>query len=406
MNVAVEELGSCRKKLTIQIPTEDVNKEYQKVIQELRKNVTIPGFRKGKASVSTIKRRFKREINTEVKETLLENSLKDALLEQNISPIGRPDIDVKSIKVAENQPVEYHAEVEFIPPVELSDYKGLEIPKPPEIGEIPAERIHQALETLQRQNAMNEPIDDEEHMIVKDDSVTINYQRTLDGEPFGEPVENYTFWLGVDSVLPELAENVFGKKKGEHIEFFVEYPEDHQDKNFAGKTMQFSVDVIDIEKVVLPEIDDEFAKDFEEESLDALKDKIRRDITAQLERETLAASKNKLLMKITESYDFDVPPSLIKEQKKRSPQKEEEEIINMLRAGIILAKIQEQENIEVTDEELDEHVAQLAMQYQVAVAAMKAFLEKRAGLEQIRSEIGEAKTLNFLYERAKLLEEE
>ncbi len=406
MNVAVEEIGACRQKLTIQIPVEDVKQEYQRVIQELRKKVSIPGFRKGKASLSTIKRRFKEQINAEVKEKLLESSFKDALLEQKISPVGNPDMDVKHLKVDENEPLEYNVEIESLPSFELTDYKGVEITKPPEIGEVPEESVKLALENLRRQNAVNEPIEDDEHVIVNHDSVTINYRRTLDGEPFGEPVENQTFWLGVDRVLPELAQNVFGKKGGEHVEFSVDYPNDYEDKNFAGKSMQFSVDIVAVENVVLPEIDDEFAKDFEEETLEALKEKIRQNITEQFDRDALAITKNKVMLNIAESYDFEVPPSLIKDHKKRDPKKEEGDIIKMLRAGIIMAKIQEQENIEVTEAEVEARLTQIAMQYQVAVATMKGFLEQQGGLDQIRSDIGEGKTLDLLYEHAKFVEEE
>ncbi len=405
MNVAVEELGACRKKLTIQIPVEDVNAEYQTVIRELRKDVVIPGFRKGKASISTIKRRFRKEIAAKVKENLLESSFKDALVEQDISPIGTPDVDIKGITVAENHPLEYHAEVEFIPPFELSEYKGVEIQKRAPVKDIPEERIQHTLEHLQREHAVNEPIDDEHHVIVKDDSVTVNYSRTLDGEPFGEPVENYTFWLGVDNVPPELANNVFGKQIGEHVEFPVIYPEDYQDQNFAGKTIQYAVDIVNIENVVLPEIDDEFAKDFEEETLEDLKEQIRNDILAQLERDAIAMTKQNLLKKIADSYDFAVPPSLVKAQKKRYPQQEDEELEKRLRAGILLAKIQHEEQIEVTDEEVESQLTQLAMQYQIPVAKMKGILEQQGGLEQIRSDIGETKTLNFLYEHAKFVEE-
>ena len=404
MNVTIEDLSPCRKKLTIHIPAEDVDKEYQKVIQDLRKKVTIPGFRKGKASLSTIKRRFKREISTEVKEKLLEHSLKDALVENKISPVTNPDMDVKSINVAENQPVEYDAEVEFIPSIEVADYKGVEISKPA-IGEISEDHINQALQVSQRENAINEPLDDDDHLIVDKDSVTIHHQRTLDGEPFKEPVENYTFWLGVDPIIPELSQNVFGKQKGDHVDFSVEYPENHEDKGCAGKTIQFAVDIVNVEKVVLPEIDDEFAKDLEAESLDELKQRIKNNIAAHLEHEVLTATKTRLIRKIAEPYDFEVPPGLIKDQKKRYPDKEEEEIIKMLRAGIVLTKIQEQENIEVTDEEVDAVVTQLAAQKQVTVADMKTFLEKQGGLNQIRSDIAETKTLDFLYEHANVAEE-
>lgn len=404
MNIDVEELSPCQKKLKIRLSAEEVNKEYQTVIQDLRKNVTIPGFRKGKASRSTIKRRFSKEIKDEVKEKLLEYSLKEALVQQDISPVSPPALDVKNIKVTENQPVEYDVEVEFIPTLEITDYKGIEIAKP-SVGEVPEDRITQALKVLQQQNAINEPVDDE-YRISDNDSVTVNYQRTLDGEPFGEPVENQTVWLGVDPALPEFRQHIIGKQKGDQVEFSVHYEEDAQDKTLAGKTLEFTVDIVDVEKVNLPDIDDEFAKDLEEESLDALKKKLEQKIKDQLEQDAIAAAKNQILMKLAETRVFDIPPSLIKEHKKKYPNKEDEGVKKMLRAGIILSKIQTQENISVTDEEVEKTVERLAMQHQMPVAAMKGYLSKHGGLERIQADILEVKTLDFLYEHAQLVEEE
>jgi trigger factor len=236
--------------------------------------------------------------------------------------------------------------------------------------------------------------------------VTVNYQRTLDGEPFGEPVENQPVWLGVDPALPEFRQYMIGRQKGDQVKFSVHYEEDAQDKTLAGKALEFTVNIVDVEKVSLPDLDDEFAKDLEEESLDALKKKLGQKIKDQLEQDAIAAAKNQILMKLAETHVFDIPPSLIKEQKKTYPNKEEEEIKKMLRAGIILSKIQIQENISVTDEEVETTVEKLAMQQQVPVAAMKGYLSQHGGLERVQTDILEAKTLDFLYEHAQLVEEQ
>jgi trigger factor len=404
MQVEIEELSPCQKKLKIQLSADEVNKEYQAVIQDLRKNVIIPGFRKGKASISTIKRRFSHEIKNDVKEKLLERSLKDALAQHNISPVGAPSLDVKEVKVTEGQPIEYELEVECLPLIEITDYKGITIPKP-SVGEVSESSITRALEELQRQNAVHEPVEDD-YRIADHDSVTINYRRSLDGEPFGEPVENQSIWIGVDQVAPEFRQNIIGKKKGDQVVFSIHYEEDSQNKHLAGKTMEFAVDIVNVEKVALLEIDDEFAKDFEEESLDALKKRLEQNIKARLEQDAIAATKHQILMKLAEIHVFDVPPSLIKEQQKKSPNKEEEEIKKMLRARIILSKIQAQEQISVTDEEVEAMVEKLARQSQIPVAAMKSYLSKQNGLEHIKADMMEAKTLDFLYENAQLVEEE
>jgi trigger factor len=186
----------------------------------------------------------------------------------------------------------------------------------------------------------------------------------------------------------------------------VQYREDFWDKNLAGKTVEFVVDIVNVEKVVLPAIDDEFAKDLEQESLEALKKKLEQDIKNRLEQEAIAAAKNRILMKLAETHVFEVPSSLVKDQKKKYPDKEEEEIKKMLRAEIILTKIQEQENISAAEEEVEAMVEKLAMQNQMPVAAMKGYLSEHGGLERIRSDMLETKTLDFLYEHAQLGEEE
>jgi len=404
MNVEIEELNPCQKKLKIQLSTEEVNKEYQTVVQDLRKDISIPGFRKGKASISTIKRRFSREIKNKVKEKLIKHSLNEALVEHNISPVGTPTLDVKNIKIAENQPIEYDVEVEVIPLIEITDYKGVGIAKP-SVDEVSENSITQAIEVLQRENAINEPVDDD-YRISDNDSVTLNYRMSLDGEPLGKPVENKTIWLGVDSVIPEFQQHMLGQKKGDHVVFSVHYGDDVQDKTLAGKTIEFTVDIVDVEKVSLPDIDDEFARDLEEESLDSLKKNLEQRIKAQLEQDAIAATKNQILMKLAETHVFDIPPFLIKEQKKKYPDKEEEEIKKMLRAGIIISKIQTQENISVTDEEVETTIEKLAMQNQTSVAAMKGYISKHGGIERIQSDLLEDKILDFLYAHAQLVEGE
>jgi trigger factor len=402
MNVAVEELNTCQKKLTISLSAEEIDKEYQAVLREIRRDVTLPGFRKGKASISTIKRRFSKEIKNQVKENLLEDSLKDALVQENISPIGTPDLDVKKISFQEHKSAEYDVTVEHLPPLEITEYTGVEVPKP-ETPEVSEDSINQTLEGLQRQNAINEPVDDE-HRIEEQDSVTIDYARTLDGEPLEEPVKDYTFWLGVDQVIPELHDHVIGRRKGDEITFPLQYGEDIEDQRIAGKTVDFTVTIVNVEKVVLPELDDEFAKDLEEETLEDLKKKIEADIQARLEKSAIQATKHEILMKLADKYVFDIPPSILNEQQKSNPEKDEAELCRMLRAGIILSKIEAQEKITVDDDEIDAHLQVLAQQNHFPVAAIRNLLAQQGGLERIHNDLLEQKTLTFLYEHANLTE--
>jgi trigger factor len=403
MNVAIEDLTPCQKKLTIQLSADEVNQEYQNVVQNLRKDVIIPGFRKGKASFSTIKRRFSRDIKKTVKENLLERSLKEALTDHEIVPVTTPSLDVKKITLAENRPLEYDVEVELIPPFELN-YKGVQISKSP-VTEVTEDHVQQTLTVLQQQNAVNEPVD-ESHVISNNSSVTLNYQRMLEGQPLEDRVKNFTCWLGVDQIPQELYNNLLGKQKGDHFTFSIHYGEDAQDKTLAGKTVDFTVDIVDVEKVVVPELDDEFAKDLEQDSLDALKEQIRNDLRGRFEADAVAATKNRLLMQLAETHPFEIPPSLLKQQKLQSPGKSEEELKKGLRAGIILSRIQQQEALTATEEEIEQVVQQLARQHQVSVAAMKGALTQQGGLNKIHSDLVEHKALDLLYEHAQIVEED
>jgi trigger factor len=198
---------------------------------------------------------------------------------------------------------------------------------------------------------------------------------------------------------------VLGRCKGDEVTFPITFPEDIQDKDMAGKTVDFTVKIVDVEKVVLPELDDEFAKDLEEETLDDLKKKIKEDIRDRLERNAIQATKHEILMKLADKYVFDIPPSLLSEQKKNYPDKDDEELNKMLRAGIILSKIEAQENITVGNDEIDAHIQQVATQNHLPVAAMRNFLAQQGDLERLRNELLESKTLDFLFEHANLLEE-
>lgn len=403
MNVAVESLNPCQTKLTIHLSADDVNKEYQSVLRDIRKDVTLPGFRKGKASASTIKRRFSKEIKSQVKEHLLESSLKDALMQEEISPIGTPELDVKGISFPEHKAAEYEVTVEHLPPVDITEYTGIDIPKPAP-QEVSEESIAQTLERLRQQNAINEPVDDD-HRIGEHDSVTIDYARAIDGEPLGEPVNDYTFWLGVDNVPPELRDHVLGRQKGDEVVFPVTYDDDFQDQELAGKTVDFTVKIVDVEQVALPELDDEFAKDLEVETLEELKKKIEADIQARMEHNAVQATKHEILMKLADTHVFEIPPSLLEEQKKQNPDADEEELRRRLRAGIILSKIEAQEHITVEPEEIEAQIQLMAQQNHFPVAAMRNFLLQQGGIERIRNDIAETKVLDFLYEHANLVEE-
>jgi len=403
VKVAVETIDPCKKKLVIEVPEEDVNKQYRATVNELKKEATMPGFRKGRIPYNLLRTRFKKQIEGEVKARLLQTSYEEALKETNLSPILRPEVDQDKLTVAENQPFKYEVTIEVKPEIQVEGYKGMAVKKLP-VKPVTDEDVQKGLEALQREHIQYREAP-EGYSIKGNDLIVIDYDGFLEDKPIKNgSVQDYSLVVGSKTMIPGFEEQFLGRQKGDQFEFNLTYPEDHPNEELAGKNVRFSVKIKDVKEGYLLPLDDEFAKDLEFNSLEELKGKIRQGIAERLQKEVDAALKRQILNALVEKHPFPVPPSLVNYQRImfRIP---EEEAVRRVRSSLILEEIARLENITVSEEELDEEIKKMAARHNQHPAALKKSLKEKGSLEDVRLDLLETKTLDFLVSHANILEE-
>ena len=403
VKVAVETLDPCKKKLLIEVPEEDVNKQYQATLNELRKDVRIPGFRKGRVPQDLLKMRFRKQIEEEVKAKLLQSSYEEALKENNLSPVIKPEVDQEKLSLAENKPFKYEVTVEVKPEVKVENYKGVKVTRPV-MKPVTEEDVQKGLEVLQREHIQFREAP-EGYTIKKDDMVIIDYDGFIDNKPVKNgSVRDYSLIIGSETMVPGFEEQFLGKKKGEELEFNLLYPQDHPNQELAGKSVHFIIKIKDVKEGYLLPLDDEFAKDLELDSLEELKAKVRKGIEERLQKEMEAQIKQKILDTLIDQHPFPVPPSLVAYERMIS-RVSEEEAMRRVRGSIILEEIIKQENITVSEEELDEEIKKMAARHNQHPANLKKSLKEKGTLEDLRSELLKMKALDFLMAHANITEE-
>jgi len=377
MKVNVEELSPTKKVMHVEIPEEDVAKHLEKAFKNLKASVNLRGFRPGKVPMSILERRFGRQVHAEVSGELIQDSYGKALGEADLRPVGEPSLDQPEL-AEKGQAYHYSATVEVCPVLEDLDVKGLDLEK--RIHTVDDEEVDTHLKMLQKRSAQLKNV--EEDRPVRDkDIVIIDYEGFLDGEPFEEAgkTDNFQVEIGSGQILPEFEEQLIGMKTGDTEDVEVPFPEDYYNPALAGKKVSFRVTLKEIKEEILPQLDDEFAKDLGEyETLDEVKAAIKEDLEKKYEAETQRQLREQVVDKLIEQSEFDLPEALVESELSRmvkdaqgmmaqrgiTPDESEEGTKALsekyqplaerkVREYLLIEKVIEQEGIELTDEMLD-----------------------------------------------------
>ncbi|MBX5494230.1 MAG: trigger factor [Bryobacteraceae bacterium] len=414
-------LEGCRHALEISVPVEEVNQETERVVDEIRQRVRLPGFRPGKAPASLIRKRFQGDIRQEVLEKLVPRFLQKQFEEENLNVVGTPSI--KEVHFHEGEPLRFRAEFEVAPEIQLGEYRGIAVPyEEPKVSD---EDVEKRLEEIRNQKA--EYVNVEPRPLEQGDYAVV-YLESLSGVE-GEPIrqDEVMLHLGSEETLPAFTENLVGTSPGEQREFDVVYPEDHGQPRLAGKTVRFRAEVKGIRRKELPELNDEFAKDLGDfADLAELRDNIRKSIFREREYAAQQEAKTKIIDKLVDAHDFPVPEAFLDRQieanverrvramaasgvdirnlkldweKVRTSQRDQ--AIRDVKASLILDRIGTAEQIDATTDEVDREVHRIARQERQPVAAIRMRLEKDGTLGRIASAIRTEKILNFLFEHAR-----
>jgi trigger factor len=422
MNVNIEEISSIKKKVSIEIPENDVTKEVDSFYKDLGKKAKIKGFRPGKVPRDILERYFKDYVKAEVVQKLIQDTYPQVLSENDLHPVSPPVIDPGEF--VDGKPFQYSAVIEVKPEFKLEGYIGLKIEAKKE--EVKEEEMEERLRNLQNLHANLKTIS-EARPIQTGDYVIIDYEASMDGKPLeGGKTVDFTVEVGSGQFIPTFEEKLIGLKLEEEKEIEVSFPEDYGYQKWAGKTVSFHAKIKEIKEKILPPLDDEFAKDLGDySSLEELKAKLKGEIEKEKALTLERQLKDKAVDQLIEANPFEVPQGLVEEQVKAlvsdtklrlaaqgvdlknlglSEEKLQGDYRGMaekqVRSFLILEKIAGQEGMVVTDEEVEDRLKEMAERMHQKLDVVKRYYEKNELLPEVKVGMIRDKTLNFLLEKA------
>jgi trigger factor len=418
------EATNCKKELVIEIPVDAVRRETDTVASQYARKARIPGFRPGHAPTSLVRQRFRDDIRNEVVQSLLPKFFGDAVKERKWSVVGRPRFE--DLKFDPDAPVTCKATFEIYPEIELKQYKELEVEE--ETPLVTDADLDQAIDELREHAATFEVVSD--RPAADDDYLTVSYKGYDVKAPATLPVEarDVSIQVGGQGTVAAFSENLRGSRPGEVREFDATYPEDYPQKSLAGKTMRYRVEVQSIKYKVTPAADDDLAKSVSEFStLEELRTKLRSDLMERAKRRVEMAARQKLVEQILQSHEFPVPEVMVEAQLDVKLQRAVSQLIAQgidprqaevdwrklredsrptaekeVRTSLLLGKIAEAEKLEVSEEEVDEIIRDMAQQAHEPSATLKTRLTREGELDSINSTRRKQKAIDFIYRNAKI----
>ena len=436
MKTELIEVSPTQKEIKIEIEPEVVRDAYNKVSKKYAGAVQVPGFRKGNAPLDVVRLRYKDEIKSETLQELLSNRVAEAISEHNLSPLAEPHLhldDAETVKLNGSQPVTLHVHVEVMPEIPTPEYKNLEVTrrvKPINDGE-----LESILDERRQEFATLIPVEDRKSE--EGDTVIVDLEGSFENEPDGEPIkaDDLEIKLGDEMIEKSFTENLVGVAEDEEKEFTVAYPEDFTSPMLAGKTVNYKAKIKSVGKVELPELNDEWAKSLDEgfESLDDLRKKLGEDLDSVAKADADARVRNDLIAKLIENYDFEIPNAMIELQARNllnnfaqdlsqrgvDLNKVEKDFVQMaynqmrgqaerdVRGAMLLEKIAELENVEVTTDEVNEEIQQMANYYRTTPEEIRASLAQQQGAEEnIANSLRTRKSVEALVNNAKVTDGE
>lgn len=410
----------CKHAIEITVPVEEVEKETERAAAEIQKKVRLPGFRPGKAPLPLVKARFASDIRQEALDNLVPRFFRAEVEKENLEVVSRPQIS--DVHFEPGEPLRFKAEFEVAPTFELGEYRGIMVTyAEPEVTEAD---IEERLNQIREQKA--EYVNEEPRPLADGDYAVVSLE-SVEGVEEKISQDEVVLKIGDEATLKEFSDNLRGLAPEQTADFTVTYPEDYDSSKLAGRTVKFHAVVKAVRRKELPELNDEFAKDLGDyQTLDELKEAIRRAVFREREHQAQEAAKHELLDKLVDAHDFPVPEAYVERQIEinvenqlralagqgvdprrlkldwaKLKETQSERARRDVKASLLLDKIADREAIGATQEEVDREVARIARQQREAVAVTRARLQKEGALARIAGHIRTEKTLAFLFEQAR-----
>lgn len=417
--------------MKVDVDAKTVQDAFESVTNEFQRSVKLPGFRPGKVPRDIITKNFAKDLELEVRRRIINDSYKKAIAEQNLHPVGSPNIKEGALDKTQN--FTFDATVETAPEFELPEYKGLAVKK--EIRTVNDADMERALNVLRERVAK---YNDVERPIQDGDVVVVNYAGTSEGRPLTDfaptargLTQQQNFWMEIKPghFIPGFTEQLIGAVKGDKKPVTVTFPAEFVAPQLSGKQGVYEVEVLQVKEKVLPELNDEFGKQWGAEGIDQLREGVRRDLESELENKTRRSVRSQLIQALSERVQCELPESLVQgetrntvysivaENTQRGVSKEaidekKDEIFNYaantakekLKVAFLLGRIAEKEKIQVSREELTQRVLAIAQEREVKPEKLIKDLQKSDGFGAIHEQILLAKVVDFLEQNAAIQE--
>ena len=426
MSLQVEKMEKNMAKLTIEVAAEDLEKAMQNAYQKAKGRISIPGFRKGKAPRKMIEQMYGKGVFLEdAVNALIPEHYSKALAECELEIVSQPTIDITQAEPG--KAFIFTAEVVVKPEVTLGDYKGVEVPKT-EIT-VTDEDVEAELKKEQEKNSRTISVEDRAAQL--NDIVTIDFEGSVDGVPFdGGQATEYPLTLGSNTFIPGFEEQLVGAKVGDDVDVKVTFPEEYQAKELAGKEAIFKCAVKKIEAKELPELDDDFAKDVSEfDTLAEYKEHVKTNLEDKKANEAKRAKEDAAVDKVIENAQMDIPEAMLMTQCRQmlddfsrrmqsqglsmdqyfqftgmTADKMMEDMkpqaLKRIQTRLVLEKVAEVENIQPTEEEVNEEISKMAEAYKMEADKLKELLGERE-LEQMKKDMAVQKAVTVIADAAK-----
>jgi trigger factor len=434
------DVSDTQKNLVVEIDSNVVDAEIDKIARDYGKAARIPGFRPGKVPAKVVRQRFRDQILHDVAHGLIPRAVDEALRARGVEPVDTPDI--RDVVVEEGQPLKFTATFETVPPIEPGDYSAFTVHQGS--NEIDEAAVDQALGSLRDRAARYEPV--EGRGVQQGDAVVLDLVRTATPKPPDEPLvviagepappaastepqtdrhDDVTVEMGAAANPPGFDAQLTGLRPGSSKTFDIQYPDDYAIRELAGTTVKYDVTVKAIRKRIVPELDDEFAKDVGEfENLAALRERVRGDMAHEAMHEAEREMRGELLKQLAARVTFDVPATLLDREIDRRVEdfvrrlmdqqidpmkvninweefreKQREAASEAVRGALALDEVARRESIAPTEDDINAEVERYAERSGRSATAVRAKLEKEGAIARLYSGLRREKTVDFLLSR-------
>ncbi|MDH5784658.1 MAG: trigger factor [Chromatiales bacterium] len=420
MQVSVESTNGLERRMTVELPVERIDDEVKNRLQQMSRSARVKGFRPGKVPARVLAQQYGKQVRDEVIGELIQSSYFEAVSQEKLQPAGMPSIEPTVNEAGKN--LEYTATFEVMPEVTLAEVKGVKLEK--RVAEVSDADLDKMMETLLKQRANWEKVD---RAAAKDDRLNIDFKGTIDGEEFsGNSGQNVPVTIGSGRMIAGFEDGLVGAKAGDELTLDLAFPEEYAHKEVAGKPVQFTVKVNNVEASKLPELNEEFARSFGigDGSLDSLRTEVRSNMEREMKQALSDSNKQAVMDKLLEINTIEVPQALVEQEAetlKRQMQQHMhipdgkagvqlersmfiEQAQRRVSLGLILSELIKAQGLKADDEKVRAKVEELAATYEEPQHVIDWYYGDKSRLSQVESLVLEESVVEWVFDQAKVTE--